>query len=62
MNTEEVRILARNLVLALAEDFDLAEAADVFSVAAQLARKAVELRGRRDAPALDRAHQGSGAE
>ena len=40
------RILVRHLVLALAEDCDLAEVADVLSVAAQLARRAVELRGR----------------
>jgi hypothetical protein len=39
-------ILVRHLVLALAEDSDLAEVADVLSVAGQLARRAVGLRGR----------------
>jgi hypothetical protein len=51
MSTAEVRILARSLVCALAEDFALTEVADVLTLAGQLARKAVEIRDRRDQPA-----------
>jgi hypothetical protein len=45
MSRAEVRVFARFLVLA--EDFDLAEVADVLILAAQLARRAVEIRDRR---------------
>jgi hypothetical protein len=51
MRTAEVRILARSLVCALAKDFALTEVADVLTLAGQLARKAVEIRDRRDQPA-----------
>jgi hypothetical protein len=37
-----MRVFARHLVLALAEDFDLAEVANVFFLAAQRAHTAVE--------------------
>jgi hypothetical protein len=50
MSPAEVRILARNLVVALAEDFDLVEIGDVLTLGAQLARKATEIRERRERP------------
>jgi hypothetical protein len=43
VSSREVRVLGRHLILTLAEDFDLAEVADVLALAAQLARRAVEI-------------------
>jgi hypothetical protein len=40
----DARVLARHLVIALAEDFDLAEVADALTIGALPARTAVELR------------------
>jgi hypothetical protein len=58
VNPPETRSLARHLVLALAEDFELAEVADLLALAAQLARKAAAaLRTPRDMHGSDRKHQ-----